>query len=318
MNNEGLISVIVPIYKVERFLPRCLQSVVNQTYKNLEIICVNDGSPDRCGEILRKYAENDSRIKVIEQKNQGLSASRNHGLDQAHGEYVFFLDADDYIHVQALEILYNVAKKTACQIVMTEDVYRTGKDKIKNDKINQNRVRYRTMKNPLRDLYKYRLVSAVVWSKLYHRDCIGDQRFIEGIYFEDWPFTAQIFSQVNLCAIIDERIYMYNTNFPSIVRSQFSVKKIHDYIVGIRQVYEYFLQKQNQQQWDIVRKKRITASLKMILSKISKSTDNKDELEKYFKEEYKKLRRDNIINFGDLTLKSKVRLLKLFWHQRAN
>ena len=318
MNNEGLISVIIPIYKVERFLPRCLQSVVDQTYKNLEIICVNDGSPDKCDEILRKYAQNDSRFKIIEQKNQGLSASRNHGLDQAHGEYVFFLDADDYIHVQALEILYNVAKKTACPIVMTEDVYRTGKDKIKKGRINQNRVHYRTLKDPLRDLYKYRLVSAVVWSKLYRRDCIGDQRFIEGIYFEDWPFTTLIFSQISRCAIIDERIYMYNTNFPSIIRSQFSVKKIHDYIVGIRHVYDYFLKKQNQQQWDIVRKKRITASLKMILSKVSKSTDNKNELEKYFKEEYKKLRSDNIIKFSDLTFKSKVRLLKLLWHQRAN
>ena len=318
MHNKDLITVIIPIYNVERFLLRCLQSVSQQTYKNLEIICVNDDSPDKCGELLRKYAKKDCRIKIIEQKNQGLSASRNHGLDQAQGKYVFFLDADDYLHPQALEILYKIAKKTKCPVVMTEDVYRTDRGRINIKHRDVCRLKYNILNNPLQQIYKYRLVSAVVWSKLYRRECIGNLRFIENIYFEDWPFTARIFSEIDRCAVVKEKIYMYNTNYPSIVRSKFSIKKIHDYIVGIRYIYEYFMQKQNKEQWNIVRKKRISTSLKMILSKISKSTENKDELEKYFKKEYLKLRDDKIITFLDLTLKSKVRLLKIFWHQRYN
>ena len=100
-----LISVIVPVYKVEQFIHRCVDSILNQTYTNLEIILVDDGSPDRCGEICDEYAEKDSRIRVIHQKNGGPSAARNAGLDICTGEYIAFVDSDDYIEPDMLQQL---------------------------------------------------------------------------------------------------------------------------------------------------------------------------------------------------------------------
>ena len=101
--SQPLVSVIIPIYKVEEFLPDCLESVIHQTYSDLEIICVNDGSPDRCEDILKDYAMLDRRIKVINKVNGGLSSARNAALPVAQGEYVFFLDSDDWLSLDCIE-----------------------------------------------------------------------------------------------------------------------------------------------------------------------------------------------------------------------
>ena len=107
MVNNPLISVIIPVYKVEKYLNKCIDSVLNQTYDNLEIILVDDGSPDNCGRICDEYAQKDSLIKVIHQENAGLPAARNAGIDVATGEYITFVDSDDYIHPEMVEILYS-------------------------------------------------------------------------------------------------------------------------------------------------------------------------------------------------------------------
>ena len=113
-----LISVIIPVYNVEEYLERCLDSVINNTYRNLEIICVNDGSPDHCQEILERYAEKDNRIKVIVQQNRGLSAARNTGIEAASGDYLYYLDSDDWIHKQAIELLVTVAAESNADIIV--------------------------------------------------------------------------------------------------------------------------------------------------------------------------------------------------------
>ena len=110
------ISVIIPVYNVERFLARTLDSVLNQTFQELEIICVNDGSPDNCASILESYAQKDKRIKVITQENQGLSVARNNGFAQATGDYIYFLDSDDVIHPRCLETAYYFAEKFSVMI----------------------------------------------------------------------------------------------------------------------------------------------------------------------------------------------------------
>ena len=312
------VSVIIPIYNVAKLLPRCLDSVTKQTLHNIEIICINDGSQDESAQILEKYAENDSRIKVISQENKGLSNSRNKGLDIAVGEYIFFVDSDDYIHPQTLEIFYQTALKTGAPVVMSKNYCKLGKDVVSAALFNIQNIKASVCKSPLRGLYRHRFVSAVAWNKLYKASALKDFRFIEGIYFEDWPFTACFFSSIDKFALINEKLYMYNTDTPSITRSKFTIRKIHDYIVGIRYVYDYFKQRKQTENWNIVRKHRINTSLKMILSKISKSTENRDELERYFKNEYTKLADEHLIYFGDLSLKSKFRLIRLFWHQRNN
>ena len=111
-----LISVIVPVYNVEKYLDKCIQSIVDQTYTNLEIILVDDGSPDNSGAICDEWAEKDNRIKVIHKANGGLSDARNAGLDIATGEYIAFVDSDDYIELDFYDKLYNVIKATNCDI----------------------------------------------------------------------------------------------------------------------------------------------------------------------------------------------------------
>ena len=99
------ISVVVPVYNVEKYLRKCIDSIINQTYKNLEIILVDDGSPDKCGEICDEYAKKDNRVKVIHKKNAGVSSARNDGIDNATGEYIIFVDSDDWLEDNAIEIM---------------------------------------------------------------------------------------------------------------------------------------------------------------------------------------------------------------------
>ena len=110
MTENEIISVIIPIYNVEKYLDKCIRSVVEQTYKNLEIILVDDGSPDQCGTICDKWAEKDKRIRVIHKTNGGLSDARNAGLDAAAGAFIGFVDSDDYIHTQMYQRLYEKLK----------------------------------------------------------------------------------------------------------------------------------------------------------------------------------------------------------------
>ena len=116
MNDK--ISVIVPIYKVEDYLDRCIESIVGQTYSNLEIILVDDGSPDSCPQLCDEYAKKDSRIKVIHKQNGGVSSARNEGLKFAHGEYIGFVDPDDYVHPSMYEKLIDCIHKNQCQIAV--------------------------------------------------------------------------------------------------------------------------------------------------------------------------------------------------------
>ena len=107
-SNEPLISVIIPVYKVEKYLNKCVDSVLNQTYKNLEIILVDDGSPDKCPEICDEYAKKDDRIKIIHKQNGGLSDARNVGIEKSTGEYITFIDSDDYVDSNYIEQLYKL------------------------------------------------------------------------------------------------------------------------------------------------------------------------------------------------------------------
>ena len=114
---KGLVTVVLPVYNVEQYLDRCINSVVNQTYKNLEIILVDDESPDNCPKMCDEWAKMDSRIKVIHKKNQGLGYARNTGIDNATGEYIYFVDSDDYIALDTIELAYKAAVENNADIV---------------------------------------------------------------------------------------------------------------------------------------------------------------------------------------------------------
>lgn len=139
ISSSPLVSIIVPIYNVEAYLPACLDSLVHQTLQNIEIICVNDGSPDGSADIVHRYMQSDPRISLIEQSNKGLSGARNTGLHHANGKYVYFMDSDDILELQAMEICYLTAEKNGVDVVCFDAVSFKDKDYIGGEIANYDR-----------------------------------------------------------------------------------------------------------------------------------------------------------------------------------
>ena len=185
MSNH-LITVIIPVYNTAEYLPRCLDSILNNTYKHLEILCINDGSPDNSLEVLNAYAAQDSRIRVIDQENAGVSAARNRGLDEATGEYIAFVDSDDWIHRQYFEVLLtnalaHQAHITVCSHTMLSE---TVSDPVLSaEQTNAVSMTYARMAS--KDIPS--------WGRLYRRACVNSIRFDKGITLaEDTVFNLEL------------------------------------------------------------------------------------------------------------------------------
>ena len=208
-NNNIKVSVIVPVYNVEPWLRECLDSLINQTLKEIEIICINDGSPDNSGEILEEYAQIDDRIIVINQENKGLSTARNKGLEIANGEYVSFVDPDDYINLNTYEIVYNKAKLNNCDIVeFGARVYKGKDDKTPFEwKAQNNRfIEVKSSRN-----LRYMLCNYLVTNKLYKLNIIKENNisFIPGLIYEDNYFNLMFIPHIKGYMAISECYYNY-------------------------------------------------------------------------------------------------------------
>lgn len=235
------ISIIVPIYNVERYLPRCLDSVLGQTFKDFEVICVNDGSPDGCAEILADYADRDSRIRVLSQPNQGLSMARNNGLKLASGEYIYFLDSDDALHPQCLEIVYGLAKMHQAGLVSFRFCKNTD-ETVCNAAYSLQDIKYKLTNNPLRRAYdtgKF-CIHYNVWTKFYKRELLDGIEFIPHIHFEDFPHTLAVLSKKPKTVIIENALYFYTVNEASISNKSGTPQQIKDYHQGINYVFEVY------------------------------------------------------------------------------
>lgn len=212
------ISVIVPVYNVEKYLKRCLDSIINQSLKDIEIICVNDGSTDGSAEILDQYKNLDNRVIIANQENKGLSAARNTGMKIAQGEYISFVDSDDWIDNDFLEKLYSAAKKydadAACASI--ERSYASGR-KFKKLDLQEEKIlsgaaeKYRALEIP-RKCY--------VWNKIYKKSELDRQQlfFQEGMAFEDIYFTIRFLYFSNKIVTVPGTKYYYWVNRQSITR----------------------------------------------------------------------------------------------------
>lgn len=213
------VSVIVPVYNVEKYLARCLDSLVSQTLEDIEIICVNDGATDNSAEILSKYAEADERIKVINQANAGLSNARNTGIDAAIGEFISFVDSDDFVEPNFLEKLYNAAVETNSEIACA-GIIRENQKKQKVFLTFENQE----VKTGISE--KFTLVKApehcYVWNKIYKTDSLKSAgiRFIGGLMYEDMPFTADVLTKMGQVVSVPGTRYHYWINNESIVKDQ--------------------------------------------------------------------------------------------------
>lgn len=221
-----LVSVVVPIYNVEKYLNECLESIVNQTYRNLEIILVDDGSPDNCPKMCDEWAQKDSRIKVVHKENAGLGMARNTGIEKANGDYIFFFDSDDYVDVTIVEKCLKSAVSNNSDVVIfgRYNVYSNGvKEPCKVD-ATVNLYKGDSIKNELLPyLFTYELGFGVsAWGKMYNLNTLkkNNLRFVSEreIVSEDAYFSLELFSKVNTVTIIDDKLYFYRKRDDSLSR----------------------------------------------------------------------------------------------------
>lgn len=224
------ISVIVPIYKVEDYLHRCVDSIINQTYANLEIILVDDGSPDNCPMICDEYAKKDSRIRVIHKKNGGLSDARNAGLDIATGEYIMFIDSDDFVDEEMMEsMMKNMIDNKVDMVVCNIKYVYEDREVVKYNQADRILDKYEAMEEYLRD----GVVQAVAWNKLYKKSLINDMRYKVGKTNEDEFFTYKVVDKTDKVYYNSRPFYNYIQRDSSIM-GKYSINRLD----GVEASYE--------------------------------------------------------------------------------
>lgn len=244
--NETLISVIVPVYNVEAYLDKCMESIVNQTYKNIEIVLVDDGSPDNCPSMCDKWAEKDSRIKVIHKQNGGLSDARNAGISYSHGDYITFVDSDDYLAEDCIAVLYDVLRSNNAEMSVAsfEYVYH---DAVKKRNFTANTEIYTPQQymlsyyaNVANDAMFEKAVSFVIsCCKLYKKSLFNEIKFPVGRYHEDEFTTYKLCFCCERIAYIDKSLYFYVQQEGSITNT-FSEKRIEDALDAFEERLDFF------------------------------------------------------------------------------
>lgn len=244
MKKKVLVSIIIPVYNVAPYLVEALESVINQTYEYIEIIIINDGSNDGSDIICDKYAQKDNRIKVVHQKNKGLSAARNVGLDIKSGEVVAFMDPDDKLHPDYIRIMISKMLKLNADIVICKNskYYTTHKmnfNKVKKIEPAVKEGVYNKI-NALRFLADG-LINMNVWNKIYRAELWNDIRFPEGYVYEDVATTYKIFNCSNTICVVDEILYMRRIR-PQSITSMHILKNRKDFVKSLFQ-FELFIKK---------------------------------------------------------------------------
>lgn len=218
------ISIIIAAYNVENYIEKCLQSIVSQTYKDLEIIVVNDGSTDRTLELINTISSKDERIISINKPNGGLSSARNAGLNRASGDYIGFIDGDDYIHPEMYEILLEDILKHHCEISMCA-VLKVYSNYTENDCfIDQPKVLNK--KEAIQALIEERYIKHYAWNKLYKARLFEEIRFPEGKLYEDIFTTYKLFAHADRIVYTNKIGYYYVQRQGSILRSKFDLRKM--------------------------------------------------------------------------------------------
>ena len=242
---DDLVSVIVPVWNVATYLPYCLKSLLNQTYSNLEIVLVDDGSDDGSEIICDQAAQSDQRVKVIHKVNEGLSAARNSGTQIASGEWIVFVDSDDYVDVKYIEVLLAAARQSAadcalCRFQVTNKYHVSlGHDDCANDIAAVSRVEVFNSNDAVQELLSERKASTAAWAKLAKTELWKRHLFPVGRNFEDLPVSWKVLADSSLVAVVSTPppLYFYVKRDSSITQSP-SSKSIQDYWVSIEQVYK--------------------------------------------------------------------------------
>lgn len=277
------ISVVIPVYNVEEYLERCIESVVNQTYKNLEIILVDDGSPDNCPAMCDEWAEKDSRIKVIHKQNGGLSDARNAGIEytinSSDSEWITFIDSDDWVHEKYIEALYNAVSDNNCNVSVCSYAVTDGT----TPDVNENKLSAELFLPE--NFYLEAVTNAnIAWGKLYKAVLFEEVRYPFGKIHEDVFTTYKLLFPQKTIAFISEPLYFYFRNDKSITKEEWSPKKI-DAVDAFSQQVKFF-KANNFQNAYILALKALYRNINFNLFHISALGDRK-----MYKEYYKPLKK---------------------------
>ena len=239
INKDMLVSVIIPVYNAEKYLKRCLDSVCNQTYRNLEIILIDDGSPDQSLAICKERADGDKRIRVISKKNEGQGKARNVGLDLMKGEYAIFVDSDDYIHIDMIHSLLSVAQHFDSDMVQC--LYTEVKEDEKLDNtyqlnLSDNSIRLEKMENRKLCYYTEDIIPV---NKLIKKSLIAENRFPEGIFYEDKHLMFRLRHQAKKIVYVDLVLYYYVQSQNSTMRGVLDSKRIDSKLRVAEELLEY-------------------------------------------------------------------------------
>lgn len=238
------ISVIVPVYNVENYLEECIDSILGQTYKNLEIILVDDGSTDNCGQICDDYVKKDNRIKVIHKENGGLSDARNVGIKNSKGKYITFIDSDDCVNKKYIEVLYNQIITTNSDISICS--YKKFSDYYIEEDFKLNDIEILKRQEILLKLYgeKNRINYVVSWGKLYKRRLFDTISFPNGKIHEDEYTTYKLYEECDLVSYTSLQLYYYRVRNDSIMKKKISTKRL-DSLQAFDEQLEYYRQQKN-------------------------------------------------------------------------
>lgn len=223
-------SIIIPVYNVQSYLAEALESVIHQTYSNLEILIIDDGSTDGSGEICDEYAVKDNRIHVIHQENKGLSAARNVGLDMMTGEVVAFLDSDDAYYPEFVEKMIAAMIRNQADLVICRYASRETSERMRSDDLEYTGPSIPAGIYDRKQALEARLngkINNAVWNKLYRKSIWSHIRFLEGHVFEDWDTIYKILNLSDITVVLDESLYFYRVRSESIC-STFSWKNFSD------------------------------------------------------------------------------------------
>lgn len=292
------ISIIIPCYNVEKYLSRCLDSVIGQSFTDFEVICVNDGSPDNSGSILEEYAAKDKRIKILTQKNQGLSMARNNGKALAQGKYIYFLDSDDFIHPQCLEITHYIAEKYEVDLVSFDFCENMNKT-LWQKRYEKEKIEAHITDKPffLGTTKEKNKINYNVWTKLFRKDLLDGIDFIPKIHFEDFPHTYAVLSKSPKTAVIHVLLYFYTINQSSIAHQNGNPQQLLDYWTGIKYIDELYHKEDLRAEWEFMRATFIPNILKHQLGRCKRSPRvQKKPMYQTFAEELRDLRSRDLLH----------------------
>ena len=313
---NNLISIVIPIYKVEKYLEKCVYSLINQNYKNIEIILIDDGSPDNCGKMCDEYSKIDNRIKVIHKKNGGLSDARNTGIKNARGKYITFVDSDDYVEANYIEILYKTIIKYDADIsIVGHSVWYENKKILRawNEEY---------CEAPEKILWKILYddkIDISAWGKLYKKELFQNIEFPKGRLFEDAATTYKLIDASKKIAVNSLPLYNYVIRKNSISTGSFSEKKM-DLIISTKEMTEY-IRKKYPELSDACNRRLMYAYLSTLTQFVkSKSKDKKiqEQLVTYIKKNKKTILKDKNVpkrdKIGIYSLTLGIKGYRLIWN----